>query len=82
MLTRMLAAFREAARNVKVRRSERSLRVCETLALGERRFLLVVQCEHRRYLIGTTSQSIALLQRLDEPGDAAAAGFSTTESTQ
>jgi flagellar biogenesis protein FliO len=82
MLTRMLAAVREAVRHVKVRRCVRSLRVCETLALGERRFLLVVQCEHRRYLIGTTSQAITLLQRLDEPGSAAAAGISAMESMQ
>jgi flagellar biogenesis protein FliO len=47
-------------------RRERSLRVCETLSLGERRFLMVVQFEQQRFLIGTTSQSISLLQRMDE----------------
>ena len=58
-----------AVRKVKVRRRERSLRLCETLPLGERRFVMVVQFEQRRFLIGTTNQSISLLERLDERVD-------------
>jgi flagellar biogenesis protein FliO len=52
-------------RSVKVRRRERSLRICETLPLGDKRFLAVVQIEGRRLLIGATNQSIAVLDRLD-----------------
>jgi flagellar biogenesis protein FliO len=49
-----------------VHRRTRSLRICETLALGDRRLLLVIQFERKRFLIGATNQSILLLDRLDE----------------
>jgi flagellar biogenesis protein FliO len=65
---RLWAIVQSVARTVKVCRRERSLRVCETLSLGERRFLMVVQFERRRFLIGATNQSISLLQRLDDCG--------------
>jgi len=42
------------------------LRLCETLALGERRFLAVVQFEQQKFLIGTAGNSISLLTRLAE----------------
>ena len=43
----------------------RQLRLCETLPLGERRFLAVVQFEEQKFLIGGTGSSIALLAQLD-----------------
>jgi flagellar biogenesis protein FliO len=63
--------LRDAARHVKIRRTERSLRVCETLAIGDRRFLLLVQCDRRRYLIGASAQAVTLIDRLDKRADAA-----------
>jgi flagellar biogenesis protein FliO len=63
---RLWAIVQNITKTVKMRRRERSLRVCETLSLGERRFLVVVQFEQRRFLIGATSQSISLLQCLDD----------------
>ena len=70
-VTRLLVTVRKAVRHVKVRRTQRSLHVCESLALGDRRFLLLVQCDRRRYLIGAATQSITLIDRLDEKSDAA-----------
>ena len=67
-IARLWAIVQGIARRVKVRRRERSLRVCETLSLGERRFLMVVQFEQRRFLIGATNQSISLLQSLEDGG--------------
>jgi flagellar biogenesis protein FliO len=52
-------------RKIKVRKRERSLRLCDSLALGEKRFITVVECEHHRFLLGVTSQSISLLHELD-----------------
>jgi flagellar biogenesis protein FliO len=69
-LSHLFALVCDAMRRVKVRRRARSLRVCETLSLGERRLLMVVQFERRRFLIGATNQSISLLERLDERGHA------------
>jgi len=57
-------------------RRARRLRLCETLALGERRFLAVVEFERQRFLIGSTSGSVALLSRLPEACEEAEAGDS------
>jgi flagellar biogenesis protein FliO len=50
------------------RRPARRLRLSETLSLGEKRFLAVVQFQQQEFLVGGTGNSIALLARLDAPG--------------
>ena len=40
------------------------LRLCETLPLGEKRFLAVVQFEQQQFLVGGSGDSIALLTQL------------------
>jgi flagellar biogenesis protein FliO len=45
---------------------KRKLRLCETLALGEKRFVAVVQFEQMRYLLGGTGASITLLSQLPD----------------
>jgi len=49
---------------ISIKRKRRALNLCESLSLGERRFLAIVQCEDRRFLVGVTNQSISLLQQL------------------
>lgn len=46
---------------------QRTLRVCETLPLGDKRFIAIVQCHNRQLLIGATSHSITLLRELASP---------------
>jgi len=46
-------------------REPRRLRLCESLSLGERRFVAVIEYEHKRFLVGGTSASLALLTPLD-----------------
>jgi len=53
-------------RGIKVRRVDRTLRLCESLPLGERRFLAVVECGRNRFLIGVTNQAISMLRQLDD----------------
>jgi flagellar biogenesis protein FliO len=65
--TRLLEKFRAFLHSVRVRRRIRSLQICESLPLGEKRLIAVVQVEGRRFLIGATNQSISLLDRLDSP---------------
>jgi hypothetical protein len=58
------------------------LRVCETAALGDRRFVSVIQFERQRFLIGSSPSSITLLSALpDEPsrGDPAPAKTESEE---
>lgn len=66
------------------RRAPRRLRLCESLPLGERRFVAVVEFEHARFLLGGTSASLVLLARLENapseimavtaPGDSGGGG--------
>ena len=44
---------------------QRRLRLCETLSLGEKRFIAVVEYGQEKFLLAGTQQSISLLQRLD-----------------
>jgi flagellar biogenesis protein FliO len=62
---RALEMIRAFLPSLGMRRRERALRLCETLPLGEKRFLAVVEFEGRRFLIGATNQSISLIDRLD-----------------
>ena len=47
-------------------RKTRRLRVCETLSLGERRFLAVIEFDHQEFLVGGSGNSLELLARLHE----------------
>lgn len=45
-------------------RSQPQLRLRETLALGERRFVAVIEFERQKFLIGGTGSSVAMLTAL------------------
>jgi flagellar biogenesis protein FliO len=51
------------------RRAPKRLRLCESLALGERRFVAVVEFDAARFLVGGTGSSLVLLSRLADVGD-------------
>jgi flagellar biogenesis protein FliO len=55
-------------------RPPRQLRVCENLALGEKRFLSVVEFGQRKFLVGGTGNSLAMLAVLSGPGQVKGAG--------
>jgi|HubBroStandDraft_6_1064221.scaffolds.fasta_scaffold3350508_1 flagellar biogenesis protein FliO len=57
-------------------RSPKQLQLCESLALGERRFVAVVRFEQRRFLIGATVNSVVMLAQLS------GAGSSSDEETE
>lgn len=50
---------------LRVRRMSRQLRLCESLSLGEKRVVAVIEYEGQRFLIGAGAQSVNLLCRLD-----------------
>jgi flagellar biogenesis protein FliO len=58
-------AWQRARRAVKVRKNRR-LRVCETLSLGDRRFLAVIEFDRQEFLVGGSGNSLELLARLQE----------------
>ncbi len=62
-----------AERVLRFRRHEpKRLRLAETLSLGERRFIALIEVDRSRILVGGTSTSLALLAKLDDRND----GFS------
>lgn len=47
-------------------RRQRRLRLSESLPLGDRRFVAVIEFENSRFLLGGTSASLVLLARLED----------------
>jgi flagellar biogenesis protein FliO len=54
---------------LRVRRIPHQLRLCESLSLGEKRLIAVIQYEGQRFLVGAGAQSVNLLSRLDTSAD-------------
>ena len=65
--TRIIALWERVLR--LSRRAPRRLRLCESLPLGERRFVAVVEFEAERFLVGGTPSSLVLLSRLTDAGE-------------
>jgi flagellar biogenesis protein FliO len=57
----------------KEQQTRKNLRICETVSLGEKRFVAVVQVDDERFLIGGSSSAVSLLTRLQETKAFAAA---------
>jgi len=60
----------------RLRAPARKLRLCESLSLGERRAVVVLEFEGARYLVGATPASITLLSRLADADQDGIGGFS------
>jgi flagellar biogenesis protein FliO len=52
-------------RSAKTRKTRR-LRVCETISLGEKRFVAVIEFDHQQFLVGGAGNSLELLARVKE----------------
>jgi hypothetical protein len=48
----------------KAQRKTRKLRVCESVQLGDKRFVALIQADGQRFLIGGTSSSVSVLATL------------------
>jgi flagellar biogenesis protein FliO len=66
LLLKTWSALKWITRRVTVQQARKSLRVCESVSLGEKRFVAVVQVDEERFLIGGSSGSVSLLSRLQE----------------
>jgi flagellar biogenesis protein FliO len=45
------------------------MRLCETLPLGDRRYLALVEVDGHRFLVGAAGNSLSLLARLSLPAE-------------
>jgi flagellar biogenesis protein FliO len=66
LVLKLWSALKWITRRVKVQQVRKSLRICENVSLGEKRFVAVVQVDDERFLIGGSSGSVSLLSRLRE----------------
>jgi len=66
LLVRVWSALKWMMQRVRVQQARKNLRVCETVSLGEKRFVAVVQVDEQRFLIGGSSSAVSLLTRLQE----------------
>ena len=73
LLMQIWSALQWIVQRVKVQQARKNLRVCETVSLGEKRFVAVIQVDEERFLIGGSSGSVSLLTRLQEGKTFAAA---------
>jgi len=61
---------------------EKKLRVVETVSLGEKRFVTILQVEGRKLLIGGSSSNVALLASLDDAASPVGSFKSKLESME
>lgn len=54
---------------IRVGKAPRRLRLCESLSLGEKRVVAVIQFEGQQFLVGGSAHSVNLLARLGESPD-------------
>ena len=66
LLGKAWSAFKWIMQRARAQQAHRNLRVCETVSLGEKRFVAVVQVDEERFLIGGSSTAVSLLTRLQE----------------
>jgi hypothetical protein len=64
--TRLKALWRAVICRAGIRRQSRLLAVRETAALGDRRFVSVIQFGRQRFLIGASPSSVTLLAQLPD----------------
>ena len=64
--TQVLKNLWQWARNAVKPRKVRRLRVCETVSLGERRFVAVIEYNRQEFLVGGSGNSLELLARLQD----------------
>jgi flagellar biogenesis protein FliO len=65
----VLKALWAQAAQVRVRQNKKRLRVCETVALGDKRFVTIIQVDDKQFLVGGASNSVSLLAQLDKPAE-------------
>jgi flagellar biogenesis protein FliO len=63
-LARVLTCLSRLFRVGRLASSRRQLHLCETLALGDKRFVAVIEFQEQKLLIGGTSSSLTMLARL------------------
>lgn len=67
MLRIMISTLKKlltSGQGLRLRRREKAMRLCETLPLGDRRYLALVLVEGHKFLVGTAANSVSLVARI------------------
>ena len=56
-------------RKIQVRQKKKRLRICESIPLGDKRFVAVIQIDDQQFLLGASATSISLLAQLQKPAE-------------
>jgi flagellar biogenesis protein FliO len=73
LIARVLSAWRWLANKRSLQLASKRLRVAETIQLGEKRFVSILQVDGAQYLIGGAAGNVQLLAVLDKVQDAQSA---------
>jgi flagellar biosynthetic protein FliO len=68
-LLHLFARLAALAKKIQVRQNRKRLRVCETVPLGDKRFVAVIQVDDQQFLLGGSASSISLLAQLEKPAE-------------
>ena len=66
---RMTQAWSWTQRKLRSQQARKRLRVCESVSLGEKRFVAVIQVDGEQFLVGGSSSSVATLAHLERTRD-------------
>jgi flagellar biogenesis protein FliO len=70
LVERAVAAYQWLAQKRTQQLASKRLRVAETIQLGEKRFVSIIQVDGAQYLIGGAAGNVQLLAALDKTHDA------------
>jgi hypothetical protein len=65
----MLRTLWSWLQRVQIRRAKKRMRLCESVPLGDKRFIAVVQVDDREFLIAGASNSVSMLTDLGKRSD-------------
>ena len=63
----LMRAWQWAQKKFKSHQVKKRLRVCESVSLGEKRFIAVIQVDGEQFLVGGSSNSVSTLAHLEKP---------------
>lgn len=66
ILTRVLWAWHWLQKCRQLQLASKRLVLCETVSLGEKRFVAIVKVDGRQFLVGAAAGSVSMLSRLNE----------------
>jgi len=65
----LFARLMALGKKIQVRQKKKRLRICESVPLGDKRFVAVIQVDDQQFLLGGSANSVSLLAQLEKPAN-------------